>query len=319
MNHYTNDNIFTIDELNPLIQAATIIGKLDERVSHEISSESFYFAPIIKDTAISISSLEGSLVRMESLCRLLGNREATNLDRAVRFSTDIHDAITITRSWDDAAPSEAQIREMFTASETSSGRRMTQDLVWSLEEDCQWLRDEMVSLIENPSAPKAIETIRAIWNSGRFLGNHRRISMLMSGWILARGFSCSSPILGLPIHISKDTEGFRDASNDQKTWLIKVSESLNHIGLEGIGRIENGAASKLSMMTLCPSEKTSSSVERAIEYMLKSPVFTARSFADALKLTPRGAKVVLDKLEDKNVVEVDGGSRNRNFVCRRAM
>ena len=319
MYDYINDDIFKIEELAVLIAAATKIGKLDERILNSSSPDTFYFAPILRDCAISIASLEGELVRTESLCRLLGNREITNIDRSVRLAADIYDALYIMCKLNDKVPSEKQIRKIFATSEKSSGRVMKQELIWNLEEDCQWLCEELSSLFETPSAHAAITAINEIWSSGRFLGSNRRIAMIMSGWILSKGFNCASPILGLPIYISKEIDEFREASSNAKTWITMISQSLRELGDDGINKINNGAASKLSMLTLCPPLKTTSSIENAIDFIMVSPVFTAKLIGEALQLTPRGTKIILDKLEEAEIIEAEGGRMNRNFVCRRAM
>lgn len=316
---YTDDEFDSISDIRHLVSASAAVARLDEALKRTASSGPLYHAGNLRREAINIAALEGSLVRMEALCRLLGNREATNLERSVRLAADIHDALHEVTTWTETPPGTEQIRQLFDIADASSGRRLKQDLVWSLEEDCFWLHNELLAFMENPNPWDALENIRTLWTSGRFLGIAKRMALMVSGWLLAKGFGCLSPINGLAAYIIRDTDGFRDAAQSKITWISKVGTALNELGVEGLKRIEDGAASKLSMLALCPPEKNSSSVEKAIEFMLATPVFSAKAFAKALDLTTRGAKVVLDKLEDADVVEVDGGLRNRNFVCRRAM
>jgi hypothetical protein len=316
---YTDDDLDSLSDIRHMVTAASSIARLDEALTRSKAPDRLYHAGNLKHEAINIAALEGSLVRMEALCRLLGNREVTNLERSVRLAADIHDALLMAGTWADTPPTSEEIRRLFDVADASSGRRLKQDLVWSLEEDCFWLHNEMLAFMENPNPWDAIENLRSLWTSGRFLGSAKRMALLVAGWMLAKGFECSNPTIGLARYIIRDTDGFRDASQARITWIARVGRALLELGRDGLQRIEDGAASKVSMMALCPPEKNSSSVERAIEFMMGSPVFSAKSFAKALNLTARGAKVVLDKLEKADVVEVDGGLRNRNFVCRRAM
>ncbi|MCV9963618.1 hypothetical protein OIU34_17095 [Pararhizobium sp. BT-229] len=319
MSSYTDDDLDSLSDIRHLVTAAAAVARLDEALKRTKSAEPLYHAATLRREAINIAALEGSLVRMESLCRLLGNKEATNLEMSVRLAADIHAALLLVAAWGDEAPSAEQIRTLFDVSDASKGRRLKQDLVWSLEEDCFWLHNELLAFMEKPNPWDAMENLRSLWTIGRFLGTAKRMALLVAGWMLARGFGCALPTVGLAAYIIRDTDGFRDAAQSRITWVAKVGHALVELGADGMKKIEDGAMSKTSMLALCPPEKNSSSVERAIEFMMTTPVFSAKAFAKSLDLTARGAKVVLDKLEEADVVEVDGGLRNRNFVCRRAM
>ncbi|MDW9478897.1 hypothetical protein GOB57_09390 [Sinorhizobium meliloti] len=316
---YSDDDLDSLSDITHLVAAAAAVARLDEALKRTVSAEPIYHASNLRREAINIAALEGSLVRMEALCRLLGNREATNLEMSVRLAADVHAALLVVNSWGGTTPSSEEVRALFDVSDASKGRRLKQDLVWSLEEDCFWLHNELLAFMEKPNPWDALENLRSLWTSGRFLGTGKRMALLVSGWMLAKGFGCTLPTVGLASYIIRDTDGFRDAAQSKITWIAKVGHALLDLGADGLKKIEDGAMSKTSMLALCPPEKNSSSVERAIEFMMTMPVFSAKSFAQSLGLTARGAKVVLDKLEEADVVEVDGGLRNRNFVCRRAM
>ncbi|MBY3433299.1 hypothetical protein HFN89_03855 [Rhizobium laguerreae] len=316
---YSEDELDSLSDIRHMAASASAVARLDEALIRTKAADPLYHAGNLRREAINIAALEGSLVRMEGLCRLLGNREVTNLERSVRLAADIHDALLVVNGWADEPPSSEDVRKLFDVADASSGRRLKQDLVWSLEEDCFWLHNELLAFMEKPNPWDALENLRSLWTSGRFLGTAKRMALLVAGWMLAKGFECKSSMIGLAAYIIRDTDGFRDASQARITWIAKLGHALVELGRDGLQRIDDGAATKVSMLALCPPEKNSSSVERAIEFMMKSPVFSAKSFAKALDLTARGAKVVLDKLEEADVVEVDGGLRNRNFVCRRAM
>jgi hypothetical protein len=319
MNNFSRDDLDTISDIRAMVAAAGALARLDEALKHTPCVDAVFRASALRDEAIGIASLEGSFVRKESLCRLLGNREASNLDRAVRLAADIHDALELVGNWGNEVPMPEAVRSVFDTADASAGRRIKQDLAWSLEEDCHWLHSEFASFAEKPNPWDAMETLRLLSTSGRFLGTARRVALIVSGWVVARGFGCGAQVVGLGSVVARDAEAFRDAAQSRADWLATMGDSLRRVGEAGMARIGDGKATRATMLALCPPEKASSSVEHAIEFMMKTPVFTAKKFAESLDLTPRGAKVVLDKLEDKDLVEVDGGLRNRMFVNRRAM
>jgi hypothetical protein len=319
MTHYSDDDFDIIGSTRQLVTAAGLLARLDERLKLNASSDDVFYPSALRNEAVSIAALEGSLVRMESLSRLLGDREATKLDRSTRLAADVHDALAAVMEWGREAPDEDRVRKVFDISDMSAGRKMKADLEWVLSEDAHWLHSALLALSERPNPWDAFETLRVLWTSNKFLGTGKRMALLSAGWIVMLGFGCDKPVLGLASIIAKDVDSFRDASQDRDGWIAHVSAALSQIGSGGIKRLDDGEAGKVSMLALCPPGKSSSSVERAIEYMMRHPVFTAKSLAEALDLTPRGAKVVLDKLEEANVIEVEGGLRNRRFVCRRAM
>jgi predicted HTH transcriptional regulator len=74
------------------------------------------------------------------------------------------------------------------------------------------------------------------------------------------------------------------------------------------------------LAAICPVSRSTSSVGRAIDFMLGMPVFTSKTLTNALKITDRGAKEVLDKLLDADILEIEGSTKqNRLFVCRRTL
>nr|WP_250807824.1 hypothetical protein [Neorhizobium tomejilense] len=316
---YTDDDLESISDITHLVRAAASVARLDEALIRTEQADAIYHPAVLRSEAISVAALEGSVVRMEALSRLLGDKEATNLDRSVRLAVDIHNALTRVGTWGDEPPSSEEIRHVFDLSDASSGRRLKQDLVWVLEEDCLWLHNELLAFMEKPNPWDAIENLRSMWTSGRFLGTAKRMAMLISGWMVGHGFACTHPVLGLAPAIIRDTDGFRQASQDRISWLAKIGHALDAIGKDGLQRLTDGSASKTSMLALCPPEKSSSSIARTVEFMMKTPVFKKKALEKALGLTTRGAQVVLDKLEEADVVEVDGSLRNRTYVCRRAM
>lgn len=295
------------------------VARLDEALAGLGKSELDVFrASALRREAIYAAALEGASVRMEPLCRMLGNREITNMDRSVRLAAALHDALAASCEW-TAPPQRATIEDLFRKSDAAAGRSLKQDVLWTLEEDSLWLAESLATFDEDPEPAGGMEHLREVWTSGRFLGLSRRMALLIAPWVLSRAFECDHPVLGLAEAVGRDVDRYRDAAPIGSAWLAEMAFDLKAIGTSGKTRIGDQRAAKRSMLALCPPEKASSSVERGIDFMMRTPVFSAKSFAESLDLTMRGAKVVLDKLLEADVVEVDAVARNRSFVCRRAM
>lgn len=145
------------------------------------------------------------------------------------------------------------------------------------------------------------------------------MAMLVSGWVLAKGFKCTSPLLGLSNEIRKAPDRFRDAAQYKENWAALIAHSFDKALQAELTIIQDIPALRQTLKALCPSVRSSSSISRAIDFIIGCPVFSAKAFTENMKLTPRGAKDVLDRLGEANIIEVEGGLRNRLFVCRRTM
>ena len=306
------------DDRHAFVAAAAAYARADEQQSN-LGSHSWLTRCALRSEALAVASLEGHLVRPEALCRLLGSRDTTRLDRGTRLAADLFDALSVVSSLGGEPPPAEGVRRIFEISDRSSGRVSRPDLVWTLEEDSSWLSDQLASLAEKPDPWAAAEVLRAIWTSGRFHSSARRMAMLVAPWIVAKGFHGELALTGVAVEIVRDLDSFRDASTEGVRWsgafagAVAAASAARH-GLSG--RL---LGTKATLLALCPAERSSSSVGAAVEYMIGTPVFTVRAFCDELGLTPRGAKVVLDKLEEAGALDVEGGLRNRNYVCRRCL
>jgi hypothetical protein len=324
--------VIVMDDRRAFVSAASAAARADEAMINigraakigtpEGAKSAFpwYRRRIIRDEAAAIAGLEGHAIRNESLCRRIGNRDTSNLDRATKLAADIHDALVLVDAWSSEPPALEDILKLFSTSDESAGRVMRPDLVWTLEDDASWLMRECEVVHETPEPWIAVDVIRRIWISGRFQSTARRMAMLCAPWILAKGFDCEMAIHGIAQQIRKDVDGFRDSSKTSEAWAVMAALAVAEAGRANHRRIGDAAAERASLLAICPPERSSSSIGRAVEFMIGTPIFTVKSFCEGLDgLTPRGAKVVLDKLEEAGLLEVEGGSRNRNYVCRRAI
>lgn len=307
-----------MDDRRAFVAAASAVARSDEALTIRDPARAST-RRIVRNEASAIAGLEGHATRAEAVCRLIGNRDTSHLDRGTRLAADIYDAILIAETWEQMPPGSTSVMEVFTKSDESYGRLMRPDIVWTTEDDAAWLARECEVVHETPEPWVAIEAIRRIWNSGRFQGTSRRMAMLCAPWILASGFSCKNPVQGLAHQVRRDIDGFRNASRTSDEWALLVAGALKDAATATHARIGDMAAERATLLALCPPDRSSSSISKVIDFMIVQPVFTVKGLCDALGLTPKGASVVLSKLEDAGVVEVEGGSRNRNYVCRRTI
>jgi len=307
------------DDRREYVAAVAALTRLDEAQKHVSLSGKTYVPSALRREAIAAASLEGALVRQEALCRLLGDRYATNAGRAARLTADIHDAMKMVMEWPTSAPDAALIIQTFFASDASSGRLMRPDVTWSLEDDATWMAEELSLLAETAEPWTAGETLRRIWVSGRFFGTSRRMAAIAAIWAVPKGFGCSLPAFGLTAQFATESETLRNSSHDKDSWSTLFASSIAAGCSEELVKLSDSLAARASLLALCPPGRSSSSIEAAIDFLFTNPVFTAKQLSDSLGLTSRGAKVVLDKLLESNVVEAENVSRNRKYICRRVM
>jgi hypothetical protein len=307
------------DERRAFVAAASLISRLDECRLRLAEIRELYHPVAERREAAAIATVEGASSRPEAIARLMSDPEATMMERGSRTAADIARALAATRTWDSSGPSAAAISETFRISDASTARLIRPDMAWSLEEDCEFTAGELAKASETPEPWTAIEALRLIWTSGRFFGHSRRMALIAAPWLLSKGFGCSMPFIGLADHVRRSPEAYRRAEGDQEEWAILIARTVAAAASDQISRVGDLMALRRTFAALCPSERSSSSVGKAIDLLIESPVISAKAFAERLGLTPRGAKVVLDKLEEARIVEVEGGARNRVFVCRRAL
>lgn len=307
-----------IDERRAFVSAASAVSRLDEAIRRSPELSELHRATELRREAIAIVAIEGAAVRPESIIRILSDPDATMLDRGARSALDAHNGLALSTAWQDEVNAN-RIEILFKASDASTARLYRPDTAWSLEDDCAAAADECARVAETPEPWTAIEAVRRIWTSGRFFGRARRMALTMAPWLISKGFHCSVRPLGIADRVRRQTDRFREAEHDPEAWSILLATTLREAaddGLNNLGRLE-GLLTSLHL--LCPAMRSSSSVDDAIKLFIESPINSAKRVSDHLDLSPRGTKVVLDKLIAAGVIEVEGGARNRKFVCRRAM
>jgi hypothetical protein len=309
----------TFDDRKIFVRAASVLSRADEAARRTDAFSGAIVRRHLRAEAVAIAGLEGHAVRTEALCRLIGNRDTTHLDRGTKLAADLYYALELSAKWGDGVPDAEAVLELFTVSDASSGRLMRPDLVWSLEEDASWLVQEMASLAEAPDPWAALDVVRRIWTSGRFQSCARRMAMLTAPWVIAKGFELHEQAYGLAQRARARIDSFKDAGRIQDTWSMVAGAAVAEAGEAALRLVDDHRAERAALLAICPPERTSSSVYAAVDFVMGTPVFTVKGLCDALDLTPRGAKVVLDKMEDAGLLEVEGGSRNRNYVCRRTL
>lgn len=294
-------------------------ARYDEMIKAHNTRAVSYLPAATRREAINLAALEGILPRKENLARLMGNRELTNIDKASRIALDMADALSLIENSREAFPSTKAIVDIFMISDASFGRLKRADFEWSIEEDAFWLQSIISEMPETATVLDWIELLRVIWSSGRFSSCSRRISMLLTPWCMQKAFSCSFPVYGIAEELRGNVDEFRTATSSSFAWRSAFAHHAQ-IGIrKEIERLKDIPATITSLRALCPSERASSSLDAAFLFMLGTPVFNIKAFAKAMSLTERGAKVVIDKLLDANILEIEGGLRNRLFICKRTI
>jgi len=307
------------DDRRAFVSAASALARLDETLVRLTEIRNLYYPPATRREAAAIASLEGAASRPEAIARLLADPDATMMDRGARTAADVGRTLGLSLEWDEKGPTAAAVSHAFMTSDASTSRLIRPDMAWSLEEDCEFTAEEMARVRETPEPWTAVEAIRRIWTSGRFFGHSRRMALVAAPWIVMTGFGSGTPFVGLADRVRREPDRFRKAEASQDHWAVLAAETLALSARDQISRIGDLQGLRTTLAALCPAERSSSSVGHAIDHFIANPIQSAKAFGEALDLTPRGAKVVLDKLVAAGILEVEGGSRNRDFVCRRAL
>lgn len=312
-------DLATLDDRRSFVRLAAALARLDEAGLFFKDTADMLLPGSLRREAIAITGLEGSLVRMETLATLVADPEETAVDRGSLIALGIHDALAKMTDWPEEGPSPDEVSDVFKTSDAANGRLMRADATWSLEDDCEWTANELSRVSETPEPWTAVEVVRSIWTSGRFFGNSRRMALITAPWILQKGFGLSMRAFGVANGVALNVDVVRNASGDKDSWSVVFADRAAD-GVQGeLKNFRDVPARITSMKALCPPGRSSSKIEPAIRQFIKTPVVTTKSFSKALKVSDRGAKVVLDKLIETSVIDVEGGARNRKFVCRRAM
>lgn len=308
-----------IDDHLSLIDAAMAITRLDEARFHLSNSMTIYTPSARRREAMGIAAIDGAIVRLEALCRVIGDPEVTNVERGARVAADVYTALRFIETWTDGSPTTSDVVQLFAISDMSSGRLMRSDIKWSIEEDSIWIEEQLKLLDENPDVCMSVEAVRIIWTSGRFLGTSRRMALLLAPWILAKGFKCKRPTYGIAEAVKSNIDQLRDVSQLSHQWVFEMAKAMSMGFSKEMQKFKDIYAERTALLALCPPTRTSSSIETAIDFIFEHPLFTTKLLAEKLDITPRGAKIVIDKLIEANVIEVDTGARNRKYTCRRIL
>lgn len=316
---FEQDLSIPLDERRVFVSAMAKYVRYEEAVHHTSEAVSLYYHGAIRREALAIAALEGVVTRQELLARIIGDRQATNLGRGARLAADLYDAIHLAWKWGANGPDSSMVYDLFMVADSSSGRLMRPDTKWSLEEDSAWLADRLSLLTETTDPWTAIEIFREIWISGRFFGTSRRMAALSAIWLIPKGFECDIPAFGLADQLSRHADHFRNAAADKEGWSNLFAYAVSEASKSEKKALHNALSLHSTLLALCPQGRASSSIDKAIHFAFRQPFFSAKQFADNLELTSRGAKVVLDKMVEANVLEVDDISRNRKYICRRIL
>lgn len=309
----------TFDDRKNFFRAACALSRADEAAKRTDRFSGAIFRRRLRAEASAIAGLEGHSVRPEALCRLIGDPDASHLDRGSKLAADLYKALEFSSKWEASVPDADTVLELFTLSDASSGRLMRPDLLWTLQDDSAWLVEEMASLAESPDPWAAVEVVRRIWMSGRFQSCARRMSMLVAPWLLAKGFGLHEHPYGMAQRVRANIESFKDVGRLQDAWSMVAAAALAEAGDADIKLIDDHKAERAALLAICPPERSTSSIAAAVDFVMGTPVFTNKIMSEALDLSLRGVKVVTDKMEDAGLLEVFGNKHNRTFLCRRTL
>ena len=308
-----------IDDQATALAAGMSLGRLDARLEDEPAGQ-FLEAALLRREALAVAATEGFVASEETLARVLQDETETFLDRGARTAHDAHRALSFVVSWHSQAPDAAAILELLRLASKSNPRRRDAGAEWQSEEDAAQLAESLAGLDEAPDAWKAAETFRRLMVSGTFSGQGFKLALLLFPWLVRVGFSVPSALCGIAAEAARSADAFRSASPDADTWAglwMSVTLSSADASSELLGSIK---ALRRTLAASCPHTRSTSRVPEAIDCVIRNPIVSTATLSRELALTPRGTKIVVDRLMEAGVIEVvNDRRRNRIFVCRKAL
>lgn len=307
---------FDLDERYSIYFAGSSISRFDQLLTCNANIVDIISSSLIRRESIGISSIDGNFVIEEDLSRVVYSDELTMLDRNIRKVSDIFKMLNFIHDFNDEIDSYF-IQRIFMTGDYNNNRLMKTDTIWSLEDDSTWLFNYLEKIMDQKDPWTAIEFIRQIWVSGRFFGTSRKMALSLSPLILQIGFGLNNNYYGLSNEIKKHTENLRRYSEDKDEWFLFITHCINESAKNNIEVIKNVNLLKETVSKMCQVERSTSSVDNAIFEFMKTPIFNIKKLAERLDLSQNGAKIVLDKLIEKNIIEQDDFFRNKSYIFKR--
>ena len=314
-----------MDESQALFAAGIAIGRLDEHVRNSPKRHALN-EWLVRRESMAISAGESLMTSEVSLAALMIDCQVALISKADRTAHDISAAIRLAMKWEGEGPTEAEIFELWRASERSNVRRAAADHAWSLEKDCAEAAKEIFHLMQSPSPWTAAEAVRRLWLRGledrNFLGGRaRRLAMIVALPLIRRGFGLHAPILGIARELTRDPDQLYIDLQSLDTFMpvfLKAISTTCAITYEASLKLQ-----RLSIDLTAPfsEERATSKLPQSVDEILAHPIVSVGFLAERLQITTKGAGNILTRLVGSQAIRQLDPEAKKNivFVCQKAL
>lgn len=248
---------------------------------------------------------EALTVDRRKFCAVIADPSESFLSQAERVAWDVW--ISMKRCLHEYEEG-VEVENILTLIDASNTRVMTTTQELEMEDDILWMGDFSDHLFSSQNLDEFFRRIDAVYESDRFLGLSRRLTLTILPFWLSRvlGFH---EFLPLPCH---GLPGEHEGADHLSRLRSCVSDSLR--------MMDQVLSFKQSALAALSPERSSSRLPQAIDFILAYPVFTVNALADHLGISVRGANYMLDTMLASGVVKLDTPRpRNRLFVCEKSL
>ncbi|MCP4698718.1 MAG: hypothetical protein GY862_17980 [Gammaproteobacteria bacterium] len=315
--------------------AGEALGKLAGRL-HDGAVRKRHQASARLEEAVGAAALEGLKALPEEVLRFIGAFPPVPKSEAVKSAVDIYRALRVCQGGPDPARPEEGKQARLQQEKTRGGLPPTRVLLElnsrsqihssgrekALDDDIHadnlagW-QEEIGRYKDFPSLIRAIQagiTMRdlAVFgdNTGRMAGITVQM-MITNGRVMIP----ISALMAQDHQEGRKKEG--EGQGDEVNYLLGVIERAAGRSLQAVlGR----ELSRELIIDRCRPYRSSSSIEKAVDWICLNPVYTAKKLGDALELSQPGADSTCARLmETGQVEEITGGDSYRVYVAARLL
>lgn len=307
---------YSSEALRHFGMAGYYAGMLDEILANPGTRRSFD-AWISRAESAAIAVADGFLVDAPALTRATSEEAPTNLDKGVRSALDAFRARRLISTWTEP-PSSDLLLEMYSVATKSVASRRDAAAEFKLQDDASDLRAALADAAEAADLREAARVLGGQIADDSFCGHGMRVRLLIAPWLAGRILGLRRASVPLALTLLQEMKKADPLDADPSATLARAMVLAMKQALD---MLKNIRLLREALVGECSVERSTSSIGKAVEFFVASPIAASRDLEKALGLTRRGANLVISDLLQAGVVEsaYPERAKNRVFLCRRAL
>ena len=243
------------------------------------------------------------------------------ITKSERTAADCARAVGIALDLDPRAAAAVDLAEVWNATEATNVRvgRVRDAEQVEVERACEALLAPLEGLSREPTPAGAAELLRRILLDGRFRVRGR-MARVMAPAVIRLGFGAPHALVGVASHLP-DIDAWMREAEDADAFARGLYKAV----ADGAERTTRAAAELASvregMLGRLGGQRANARTGQALDAFMRRPVMNVPNLAKAIKATPKGAQLILERLVGGGVVRVlePDRAKGRLHVCDRAL